>query len=285
MIAPLERVLTNVFGHNSVSIQQVDAEDALQRVGRQPFDMLLVDLTDLGEEGVQTLGFLRSCSPQTPMIAIVGTGEEAIAIEALRAGVHECISSDDLSGVGLPRAIRYAIERNASQGRLDDAREQLSRNQEMRGLDAMGGPSPLTITQRSLGARDLRELSASDFAEMVEAYGGLLERVPLGRLPREQGQWSDALSAIADRMGMLRAGPRDVIDLHKAAMAQRLDTATSGESKAYVEEGRLLLLQLMGYLVSFYRSLSWSRGPIVRRGHDADGGMRGRSDAQGKSTR
>ena len=53
---------------------------------------------------------------------------------------------------------------------------------------------------------------------------------------------------------MLSAGPRDVIDLHVSALQQRLDQAGREEAAALVEEGRLLVLELMGYVVTYYRS-------------------------------
>ncbi len=63
--------------------------------------------------------------------------------------------------------------------------------------------------------------------------------------------------ASADRLGMLNAGPRDVIELHKAAIARKADGRATRRTIRLIEEGRLLILQLMGQLVSFYRALSW----------------------------
>ena len=79
----------------------------------------------------------------------------------------------------------------------------------------------------------------------------------MGALAKDQSVFVANLIDIADHLGALGAGPRDVVDLHKAAMASRLKDRSPRQNRAYVEEGRLLLVQLMGYLVSYYRRLSW----------------------------
>ena len=50
-----------------------------------------------------------------------------------------------------------------------------------------------------------------------------------------------------------RQGPRDVIDLHTVALRSKFGR---GERvvHAYFEESRVLLLELMGYLASYYRT-------------------------------
>ena len=51
----------------------------------------------------------------------------------------------------------------------------------------------------------------------------------------------------------MRAGPRDVVELHTTALKRRLSSAGVEQAEAYTEEGRLLVLELMGNLVSYYR--------------------------------
>jgi hypothetical protein len=72
---------------------------------------------------------------------------------------------------------------------------------------------------------------------------------------------SDALHQLAGRLGALRAGPRDVVELHTTVMRRRLATVTAEQAEAYGEEGRLLVLELMGHLVSYYRGYALGRSP------------------------
>jgi len=64
---------------------------------------------------------------------------------------------------------------------------------------------------------------------------------------------SDGLTALADRLGSFRAGPRDVVDIHLATVNSRTQGAGPEKVRSYALEGRLLAMELMGHLVDFYR--------------------------------
>ena len=55
-------------------------------------------------------------------------------------------------------------------------------------------------------------------------------------------------------MGALCSGPRDALDVHKTALVNASEGAPASKVKAYFEEGRYLILELMGRLLSFYRN-------------------------------
>jgi hypothetical protein len=54
-------------------------------------------------------------------------------------------------------------------------------------------------------------------------------------------------------MGFLKASPRDVIELHTRTLREKNKDVTLAKAQMYVAEGRLMVLELMGYLTSFYR--------------------------------
>ncbi|MDA2923649.1 response regulator, partial [Acidobacteria bacterium AH-259-L09] len=48
--------------------------------------------------------------------------------------------------------------------------------------------------------------------------------------------------------------------IHTIAMKRKTEEATPEKAQAFAEEGRLMALELMGYLVSFYRHRSIGAG-------------------------
>jgi hypothetical protein len=62
------------------------------------------------------------------------------------------------------------------------------------------------------------------------------------------------LEKLNKRLGRLRAGACDLIELHARVLDEKLASAPSRLTRAYGEEGRFLLLELMGRLLSTYRS-------------------------------
>jgi hypothetical protein len=73
----------------------------------------------------------------------------------------------------------------------------------------------------------------------------ILQRRPVPLEPR--------LQRLASAAAELRAGPRDIVELHSTAMKQREAEHGPQRMKLYLAEGRVRLLELMGHLVTFYR--------------------------------
>ncbi len=66
---------------------------------------------------------------------------------------------------------------------------------------------------------------------------------------------SGALRAVADELGAVGAGPREVVALHGKSLRIKVDGLKQELKWAYIEEGRLMVLELMGYLADFYRRM------------------------------
>jgi len=215
------------------------------------YDLLLVDVAS---NWMETIVRLSQQQPDVPLIALCNSPSETI--EAFRAGAQDCLGGSEREGPALARAIRHAIERSRFQINLSETGEQVFQDRENAKLGSLGSPA-LPTTERNFGAEPLSHTAAAGFAVLVQRYSALLDQAPMTVTGKHQFGFDSALIDIADRLGALGAGPRDVVDLHKAAMGSRLVGRSARENRVYVEEGRLLLVQLMGYLVSYYRRLSW----------------------------
>jgi hypothetical protein len=111
-----------------------------------------------------------------------------------------------------------------------------------RGTDA--GAEPPTSARRALDDA-LRTL--------VPRYLALLDMMVEQRAYRVEYALGSAADSVATQLAELQVRPRDVVALHREAMQVRLTGAESGRAAAYLDEGRLLLLQLMGQVMSHYR--------------------------------
>ncbi|MGC9400220.1 MAG: response regulator [Anaerolineae bacterium] len=132
-------------------------------------------------------------------------------------------------------------------------REQLER--ELRALAGLTSPPQTTVTATMFGTVPLRDSYPQAFEEFHDTYGELLDRALAARVYKVSSDLSDALRAFARRLGTLRAGPRDVIDLHSSTLQAKIEAVPPQKARAYVEEGHLVVLELMGYLVLYYRNL------------------------------
>lgn len=99
----------------------------------------------------------------------------------------------------------------------------------------------------------LQEHNPGLFQEFVASYEELMERALEQREFRVHHPLSEELQVLGEKLGALRAGPRDVVEIHSAALKHKRQATALPKMQAYVEEGRLMVLELMGHLASYYR--------------------------------
>ncbi len=102
------------------------------------------------------------------------------------------------------------------------------------------------------------EAAAHLHGDFVHRYSLLLDRAVHRRFAPIEFVPSTVLSDLSEGLGQLRASARDVIELHARVLERKLAVASQEMQRAYLEEGHLLVLELMGRLLSYYRSASLS---------------------------
>jgi hypothetical protein len=147
----------------------------------------------------------------------------------------------------ITRRKRVASDEIEAERQQEQAREQDS-------LAKLSVTAPAPMTAQAFGMRALRDGIPDAFERFVEYYGDLLEHAVQARTYKGEPPLPPRLRVLADQLVFLKAGPRDVIDIHMAALRQRTVQASPGEARAYAEEARLLVLELMGHLAATYRS-------------------------------
>lgn len=165
--------------------------------------------------------------------------------------VYGCPTRDGMllhfRDVTRPRAAREADSRRNAE-RLDQLQRE---GDELRQLVA--------VPRHKVAGR-LREAASELFQQWVKQYEEILEQALEQRAYRVAHLTSQQLRELADRLGFAGAGPRDVIDLHKQALQSRTRHVTASRAYSYIEEGRLLLVELLGDLVSYYRARTVHQG-------------------------
>lgn len=134
---------------------------------------------------------------------------------------------------------------------------------EIRGLLQLTS-SPTNITSSLFGVQPLHDSAPMVFEQMSRRYAELIEMAMEQRAYKVDHGLSEELRSMAERLGFLRAGPRDVIEIHSTVLQQKSSGAHPMKAQAYTEEGRLVVLELMGHLVSYYRNYSLGSGKIFK---------------------
>jgi two-component system, OmpR family, alkaline phosphatase synthesis response regulator PhoP len=66
-----------------------DGEQAVAAIGRQPFDLLLLDISLPGQDGLDVLAEIRRREILTPVMMLTARSEVSTKVEALRAGADD----------------------------------------------------------------------------------------------------------------------------------------------------------------------------------------------------
>jgi len=116
-------------------------DEALERVGRNGHDVLLVDYR-LGEhDGLEVLQHAKSLGLTAPVILLTGQGDGDIDLQAMRAGAADYLIKGQIDAPLLERAIRYALEQSRTLHALRESEERYA-------LSARGANDGLWVWDR-----------------------------------------------------------------------------------------------------------------------------------------
>ncbi len=152
--------------------------DAIEEIEDGATDCVLLDLSLPDVSGLDGIDRLRERFPDLPIIILTGLNDEDVALEALGAGAQDYLVKGSIEGIGLKRAVRYAIERKSAENEL----AHLGRQNEMIldsagegicGLDASGVVTFANPAAARLLGCDREELLGSLFHDIVHPKGPL----------------------------------------------------------------------------------------------------------------
>lgn len=91
----------------TVAAEATDGDELLQVIERVPCDIVLLDLTMPGSDGLDVLKTLRADKPDVPVLVLTMHAEDQLAIRTLRAGASGYLTKDSAAGelVGAIRKI------------------------------------------------------------------------------------------------------------------------------------------------------------------------------------
>ncbi|MBK8173990.1 MAG: response regulator [Rhodospirillales bacterium] len=226
--------------------------EAIRYVEVAGFDTILLDLGLPDSQGVETFQKLYEYASDTPILVLTGLDDELAGIEAMRGGAEDYLLKREMRSPVLGRAIRYAIERNLARNLQENARRQEEQEREVRGIEHIARQGTAIAEPGTCDGVPIKDAYPEDFNLIVEHYGHLLDESLDTRAIKTEN-WRENIHALCGQLAGLRAGPRDIIEVHAAAIGGKMSGVTIEKAQAYLEEGRLTLLELMGRLVSFYR--------------------------------
>lgn len=220
--------------------------EAVHTLRSNEVDVVVLDLRLPDASGVDNVKAVRAVAGQVPIVVLTGTDDEEVALQCIDAGAQDYLSKSEVNARNLRRAIGYAITR-IREAQLRDMHDTLDR---LRAMSSASQGTTVTAALAGSGAISLR--SPDTYRRIVRDYYALLEPFLHRETDRVEAPRANAeliITAIGDHAG----GPRDLLDVHVAALDEALSEYDDPHSRSIVFEARLLALEMMGLLVDYYR--------------------------------
>jgi len=114
--ARLIREMLKELPAGTLELQQVGRLDsALERLGQETFEVVLLDLGLPDAQGIQTVSLAQKASSGVPIVVLTGLDDERLALEAVRAGAQDYLVKGRFDSQLLIRTIRYAVQRKQAE--------------------------------------------------------------------------------------------------------------------------------------------------------------------------
>ncbi len=116
--ADTQFIRESLMGDQRLSFHIFHAENleaGLELIGKEPIDIVLLDLFLPDNHGLGTVVKLQTYAPSTPFVILTSLDDETIAVEAVRRGAQDYLIKGQVNSKMLSRIIRYALERHRMQ--------------------------------------------------------------------------------------------------------------------------------------------------------------------------
>jgi DNA-binding NarL/FixJ family response regulator len=229
--------------------QAQDLEETAEKLAGEKFNLILLSLEISVPPGLNILVKTRELASDIPIVVQTTSNDEKLVVKAFQLGADGYIQLNNIDSSLLVYQIRVAIERQQYILNLKHQQQE----EEFRELEQLIKGGQTSITAKMFGSEAIRQSIPDIFQELVQNYGDLLDLALEEQAYKVEHNLSERLRSLADKLGFLKASPRDVVDIHTTTLRKKNQDVTLAKAQAYVSEGRLMVLELMGYLVSFYR--------------------------------
>jgi two-component system, cell cycle response regulator len=208
----LQEILAEVETARFELVRVEQLGEALHRLRREHFDVVLLDLSLPDSQGLETFSRLHAEEAGVPILVLTGLNDHQLSAQAVRRGAQDYLIKGKMTSDLLGRAIRYAIERHRRLAEVDAKAlvDELTGLYNRRGLLSVAGPLCRTAGRLRKGMA-LLFIDVDNLKQINDTLGhieaGDLALKETASLLRETFRESDILARVGgDEFAVLAVG-------------------------------------------------------------------------------
>lgn len=245
--------LFSEYENTDFQIDSVETlSDAIKAIEGGEYHAILLDLGLPDSQGADTFSKIHQQAQNTPILVLSGL-EEGKEPEVVQSEAEGFISKKDSSSTILRSAVRYAVAGTRRREKKAEKENKDRQEKEFKTMNELSAQDPTPVTSRLYASGPLRENAPGEFKLAVCEYRELLDLALESQAFKSDSNYKDRLLELAQKIGFLRGSPKDVVDIHATAVKKLIEFTPQLKAQAYLEEGRIMVLELMGHLTSYYR--------------------------------
>ena len=226
-----------------------NVQDCVSASAKNSHDIILLDLSLPDSTGIDSLKKIQDVKKNVPIVILTDNIDKNLAVKCVQLGAQDYLVKNRMNSDLLIRAIRYAIERNHLLYSLN--KNNNSPDNEQYSFRVKNTFS--SITAKLYDSVLLKNSAQKQFLELVGKYKQILLLSLDEKILKVDHNISEKLEILSENLGNLKANPRDIVDMHKETLNQLKHNQPLKKYLACLEESKIRLIEIMGYLVSFYR--------------------------------
>src|SRR5437867_5402644 len=113
--ALVAEMLTDGLGRQVEVVHYELLADACEHLREKDAGCALLDLSLPDASGLECIRRIQVAKPELPIVVLTGHDDERLALDALQEGAQDYLVKQHATGHLVRRAVRYAIERKASE--------------------------------------------------------------------------------------------------------------------------------------------------------------------------
>lgn len=215
----------------------------------EEFSAILLDLFLPDSKGIETIEKALLQMPECPIIVVTNLKDDELGYHALNIGAQDFIVKEELNPKTILKTVMHTLERCAYRRFCDNFKSLEFIKKEMKIADKLCENLDSIIEDESLYEKPSKEMTE----HLTSCLETMMDKGVVQMICNVDLEVSKELYNLAKSMKELRIKSSDIIRIYKTALSNRCKGISDVKAEAIVEESRILILELISYMIVLYK--------------------------------